>query len=124
MYEELNFEEFIRRYCGRQEQTPEGLSAILAKQKRVYDPDGWMLLECQVMDSSRLGEYVILPFGPNNTFKEVPDHFISPRGLASDISAVVAVLRNKRCEHEFRHTGEVPCAGPQKCVLCGESRPE
>lgn len=96
MIKELSFEEFAARYCERQEQTPEGLSAILAEQKRAYDPDGWMLLECQLMDSSRFGEYVILPFGPYNTFKEIPRHPISPRGLASDMSVVVAVMRNKK----------------------------
>jgi hypothetical protein len=54
--------------------------------------DGWMLLECQVMDGSRLGSLTILPYGPNNTFARVPDHPISPRGLASDMSVVVGVL--------------------------------
>lgn len=33
--------------------------------------------------------------GPNNTFKQPPDHPVSPRGLASDMSVVVALLPYK-----------------------------
>lgn len=90
--ETLNFTEFARRYCERQVSTPEGLKEILLKQKERYSPDGWMLLECVMLDSSRLGSLVILPYGPRNTFTAPPDHPISPRGLCSDMSVVVALL--------------------------------
>ena len=90
--EYLKFDEFARRYCERQEQTPGGLHEVLETQKEAFTPTGWMLLECQMMDSSRMGEYTILPYGPRNTFKSVPDHPISPRGLASDMSTVVAAM--------------------------------
>lgn len=88
----LNWTEFAKRYCERQQQTPDGLKAILAAQADKYSPEGWMLLECHMMDSSRLGDLAILPYGPNNTFKAVVDHPVSPRGLASDMSVVVAIL--------------------------------
>ena len=65
--ETLDFNEFARRYCERQEQTPEGLKAILLAQKQKFNPDGWMLLECVVLDSSKLGQLTILPYGPANT---------------------------------------------------------
>lgn len=89
-----NFEQFSKMYCERQQQTPEGLKAILSKQKEVFKPDGWMLLECVVLDSSKLGQYTILPYGPNNTYKQCPAQGvpISPRGLASDMSLVVSTL--------------------------------
>lgn len=86
------FNDFALMYCERQEQTPEGLRQILREQRQRFSPVGWMMLECVMLDSSRLGELVILPFGPNNTYKEVPNHPISPRGLASDMSTVKAVL--------------------------------
>ncbi len=88
----MKFDEFAKLYCETQEQTPEELRKILFKQKINYGPDGWMLLECHQLDSSRMGSRTILPFGPNNTFKTVPDHPVSPRGLASDMSVVIAIL--------------------------------
>lgn len=50
------------------------------------------MLECEDMSASRFGDRVILPFGPNNTYKDVPprDAVISPRGLASDSSCPIA----------------------------------
>jgi hypothetical protein len=89
---ELTFKDFAERYCERQQQTPEGLLKILQDQRRRFDCDGWLLAECQVMDSSFMGSLTILPFGPANSFKTIPDHPFSPRGLASDTSVVVAVL--------------------------------
>lgn len=90
--EQVDFNEFARRYCERQTSTPPELKAVLLRQRELYAPEGWMLLECQQFDSSRFASYTILPYGPNNTFKEVPDHPISPRGLASDMSVVTAVM--------------------------------
>lgn len=92
MPETLDFPAFAARYCERQEQTPEGLFAVLSAQRERYQPEGWMLLECQAFDSSRHGSLTILPYGPNNTFRQPPDQPISPRGLASDMSVVVAIL--------------------------------
>lgn len=91
--EELTFAEFARRYCERQENTPEVLKEILTTQKERFKPDGWFLAECQMMDSSRLGSLVILPYGPMNTFKEIPTRPFSPRGLASDMSVAVAFVK-------------------------------
>lgn len=91
--ETLDFPTFAARYCERQEQTPEGLLATLQDQQARYQPKGWMLLECQVFDSYRMGDLTILPYGGReNTYQEPPTHPISPRGLASDTSVVVAVL--------------------------------
>lgn len=88
----LTFDEFAAKYCERQKQTPAGLLNTLKLQKEEFKPDGWVLLECAMLDSSRIGELTILPYGPNNTFKTIPEHPISPRGLASDMSVVIAVL--------------------------------
>ena len=90
--EQLTCDAFAAKYCERQIQTKEGLLSILRAQRARYSPKGWMLLECQVMDSSRCGDLVILPFGDNNTFKEPPKHPVSPHGLASDMSVVIAIL--------------------------------
>lgn len=91
---ELSFEAFAAKYCERQEQTEAGLREILDDQKLRFRPYGWMLLECQDCTSSRAGSLAILPFGPDNKYHAIPDHPISPRGLASDMSAVVAVYMN------------------------------
>lgn len=83
--------ELIRRYCETQDAKPLDICEILDKQVAQYLPTGFMLLRCVDLSSSRLGSRVILPFGPNNTFKEPPDHPISPRGLASDMSEVECI---------------------------------
>lgn len=88
----LTFPDFAAKYCERQQQTPEGLRAIFTRQKELYNPKGWMLLECEQFDSSRFASFTILPYGGTATYKDVPDHPISPRGLASDMSVVVALL--------------------------------
>jgi hypothetical protein len=91
----LTWQEFSEKYCDTQEQTPEGLLEILFQQNKSYQPEGFMLLECHDLGSSRLGSKVILPFGPKNTFKEIPSHPISPRGLASDMSVCIGWLDAK-----------------------------
>lgn len=88
----MQFDEFAAKYCDRQEMTPEGLRATLMSQKKRFRCDGWVLLECQVLDSSYLGQLVIVPYGPDNTYKSPPDRPVSPRGLASDTSVVVGTL--------------------------------
>jgi hypothetical protein len=88
----LQFNEFATLYCETQESTPDELLSTLRAQYGRYKPDGWMLLRCVVLDSSRLGSRVVLPFGPNNTYKVPPVQPISPRGLCSDISEVEAIV--------------------------------
>jgi len=79
-------------YCERQEQTPDGLREVLQAQLERFGNKGWFMLECAMLDSSRLGELTILPYGPNNTFKALPNGPVSPRGLASDMSVMVAFM--------------------------------
>lgn len=88
----MTFEELAKKYCSRQESTPEELRETITAQKSRFSPDGWMLLECKQLDSSRCGDYVILPYGPSNTYKTPPNRPISPRGLSSDMSVVVGIM--------------------------------
>ena len=88
--QQITKQELIALYCESQNSTPEKLESILNVQTQQYRPKGFMLLRCDMMDSSYFASRTILPFGPNNTFKEIPDHPISPRGLASDMSVVEA----------------------------------
>lgn len=90
----MTFDELAALYCARQEQTPHGLRLIFEAQRDQYQPDGWMLLECTMLDSSRLGSLTILPFGPNNTHKKClgEGEVMSPRGLASDMSVCIGWL--------------------------------
>jgi len=92
MSKSVSFEEFARLYCSSQLSDPEELLAVLREKSEIYQPDGWVLLRCIVLDSSRLGERVILPYGGAATLKSVPNGPISPRGLTSDTSEVEAVL--------------------------------
>lgn len=87
---EVTLTEFVDRYCKTQAQTPEGLITVLHGLSKKHNPDGFFLAEVQQLDSSRLGSVVILPYGPDNTFKGVPhDVYFSPRGLASDMSVAI-----------------------------------
>lgn len=90
----LSFDDFAKRYFGKYLSAAaiEDLRGTLNEKIATYQCDGFVLLECQVLDSSRLGELTILPYGPNNTFKEPPTHPVSPRGLASDMAVVVATM--------------------------------
>ena len=88
----MNFEHFARTYCERAENTPEDLLLTLQYQKTKFTPTGWVMLECLVMDTSCCGKYTIVPYGPQNTWKTIPDGYVSPRGLASDTSKAVNFL--------------------------------
>lgn len=89
--QKLSFDQLAQRYCERQKQTPAGLLIVLQQQLiRFGEITGWFLLECHVLDSSRLGDLAIYPYGPGVTYKEIPTYPISPRGLASDMSIAVA----------------------------------
>lgn len=87
----ITIEELVRRYCERQEATVEEISTRLGTIQGKMQVQGFMLLECQMLDSSYMGSLTILPYGPGCSFKEVPMHPLSPRGLASDTSLVVAI---------------------------------
>lgn len=88
----VTFPELTKLYCSRQECDPDSLERRLQEVAKSYSPDGFMLLECHVFDSSMFGSLVILPYGGGSTFKEPPTHPISPRGLASDMSVVIATM--------------------------------
>lgn len=83
-------DEMIAEYCTRQDVTPEDIRYRLDVIAYRDAPDGFMLLECQDFASSHMGSYVMLPYGPKNTYHAPPTHPVSPRGLASDMSVVVA----------------------------------
>lgn len=87
------WEDFAELYCERQESDPTTLRDRLREVATVYKPEGFLIAECVMMDSSRFGSRVILPYGGGATLKEPPNRPFSPRGLASDQSEVIAILR-------------------------------
>lgn len=90
--ETLSQDAFIAKYTERQKSpTSDELRDIMKAQKAKYQPVGWVMLQCEDMSSSRMGELTIFPYGPNNSLKEVPTRPVSPRGLASDMSMAVAI---------------------------------
>lgn len=90
--EKMTWKQFSSRYCDNTGHGTEWLIEILREQVRKYNPTGFFMAEAQVMDSTWFGQRVILPFGKYNTFKEIPDHPFSPRGLASDTSVVIGYI--------------------------------
>jgi hypothetical protein len=83
-------EEIVRRFCETQQAEPPDVMRRLAEQEAKYEPEGFMLLENQMFDSSRLGHRYILPFGKRNSMKSVPTGPFSMDGLASGTVVVVA----------------------------------
>ena len=92
IFDVIDFDAFAEKYCERMLNDKETLYGIFLKHVEKYQPQGWAMLECQNMSSSRMGDLSIVPFGPNNTWKQPPDKPVSPRGLSSDMSVTVAVL--------------------------------
>jgi|688.fasta_scaffold18094_21 hypothetical protein len=92
---ELNWDEFAKRYCETQKLTPNELADVFKSQiVRYPDLAGWVLLQFIDMGSSRLGQHIILPYGPSNTLKAVPGpkEITHPYGLASDSASVVGAI--------------------------------
>lgn len=85
---ETTFKELAAAYCERQVSTVEELRERLLAQCEQYQSEGFVLLQCEMLDSSHCGERTILGFGGSHTLQEIPDKPISPRGLASDMSVV------------------------------------
>ena len=87
----LDREAFIAKYADNNPATMDDLRINLQRLQETYTPVGWALMDCQMMDSSKYGMLWVLTFGPNNTWKTIPEWPISPSGAASDMSVVVAV---------------------------------
>lgn len=60
-----------------------------------YAPDGFLIAECQDLSSSHMGERIVLPYGGKATLPAPPTGLFSPRGLASDMSVVIATIETK-----------------------------
>lgn len=91
---DMTFDEVAELYCTRQDSTPGELRAKLQHQANKFQPDGWVVYECAMLDSSRLGEITLVPYGPRNTFRVLPAEGqpFSPRGLASDTAVPIGNL--------------------------------
>jgi len=88
MSKQVTWVEFSALFVSSQETTEKRFAADLRRMKERYDSEGFFIARCEVMDSSLFGNRVALGFGKSHTWKSVPDHPISIRGLASDTSVV------------------------------------
>ena len=86
-----DFKEFAALYHETQQGDEASLRADLKNKISMFKPDGFMILRCVMMDGSRFGQRVIIPYGGSATHKTVPKQHVSPRGLASDMSEVEAI---------------------------------
>lgn len=87
----LDREAFIAKCAKDDSAVMAEIRTELQRTEDKFKPAGWVMLECQLLDSSSRGQLSIVPFGPHNTWKTIPEGPVSPRGLASDMSVVVAV---------------------------------
>lgn len=84
-------EEIVRLFCQTQVAEPADVLARLAVIEDKYSPEGFVLLENQLLDATRCGHRYILPFGPSNSMKSVPSHPFSIDGNASGTVVAIAV---------------------------------
>jgi hypothetical protein len=61
-----------------------------------FEPDGFMMLENQMLDSHKLGRRFILPFGGRSSNQRAPQHPFSIDGTASGTVCVVGVHHVKK----------------------------
>lgn len=87
----LDREAFIAKYAKNDPAVMAEVRIELQRLEEAFKPAGWVMLECQLLDSSGRGQLSIMTFGPHNTWKTIPEGPVSPRGAASDTSVVVAV---------------------------------
>ncbi len=82
------------RWLSHEMQEEEGYwGDALKSVENKYEPEGFMLLENQLMDSSRFGHRYVLPFGGLATYQEPPDHPFSYDGTASGTVCVVGIYK-------------------------------
>lgn len=99
---QMNWKEFSEKYCERQEQNPSGLAGVLSSQINRFKPIGFMLLECEQLDSSYIGQLTILPYGGESTYKTIPNYPISSRGLSSDMFVVIGYILSSEVPTIFK----------------------
>ncbi len=92
MIPKLTFKELAQKYCERQDSTPESLLTVLQAQKSNFSPEGWMLLENPMLDSSQCGRMYVLAYGPNNTCRTLMETPFTINGLASGTVCAIGQL--------------------------------
>jgi len=88
---EVALHEMVGLYCESQDCTEEELTTRLQDIQRHKGEGlhGFVLFQCVVLDSSKLGNRVIMPWGPGcRTYKSLPDAgtILMPDGLPSSSS--------------------------------------
>ena len=88
---EVTLEEMVGLYCETQESTEAELLARLQEIHRSKGDGlhGFVLFQCVMLDSSKLGNRVIMPWGPGcGTYKTLPSPgtILMPDGLPSSSS--------------------------------------
>ncbi len=100
----LDREAFITKYAKNDPAVLADVRTSMQRLEEKFAPTGWVMLECQLLDSSSRGQLTIAAFGPQNTWKTIPEGPVSLRGAASDMSVVVAACL---CEPRPRVVGVV-----------------
>ena len=92
MIPKMSFGELAEKYCERQDSDPPSLLMVLQAQRANFSPDGWMLLENPLLDSSQRGRLYVLAYGPNNTCRTLMETPFTINGLASGTVCAIGHL--------------------------------
>lgn len=89
------WKQLLEKMGASDEEKGDAILINLASVFERFAPTGFVLLECLQFDSSYAGSCVIMPFGGKATWSAPPppSQLVTPRGLASDTSRSIAVLR-------------------------------
>jgi hypothetical protein len=100
----VTFDAFDNLYQGTvPDDEKQDLRSTLAMSIQAWNPHGWFIHECKLMDSTHMGERTVVVYGDRCTIKAPPVQPFSLRGLASDTGVVVAILTRDQFELEQEH---------------------
>lgn len=89
----LEFDVLARRFCENGPTPRDLLTAMQTTKEKYPTTVGWLLFQCQMMDSSKFGMRVLKPYGPEgHTFTEVPILPVSLDGSASGTFTVIGTF--------------------------------
>lgn len=89
-----DFVTIARLYCDQYDCTPARLLTQMRDKQAEYEADGFLLWECQMLDSSACGKLYLFPYGPKCSFPKVPERHVPVvmEGRASRTSTLKHVI--------------------------------
>ncbi len=98
--------QLVEEYVKTQVGTVDSILAHLTRMEEQIEPEGFVLLRNVVMDSAKLGDQMILAYGPDCTYKSLPDTLVLTNGLPSSTSKPVLYCLADQATDQDQPTSE------------------